>query len=77
MGWIVSDLVSPSLTTVEQQSLRMGAEAVRLLVRRMRDREVPAQHVVLPVNLRVRASTATATAVVAGGFTPTPAKGGG
>ncbi|MDW8104181.1 MAG: GntR family transcriptional regulator [Armatimonadota bacterium] len=76
-GMELSDLVSPSLTTVEQQSLRMGAEAVRLLVRRMRDREVPAQHVVLPVNLRVRASTATATAVVAGGFTPTPAKGGG
>lgn len=76
-GMELSELVSPSLTTVEQQSLRMGAEAVRLLLRRLRDREAPAQHVVLPVNLRVRASTTVATAVVAGGLSATPVKGGG
>lgn len=76
-GMELSELVSPSLTTVEQQSLRMGAEAVRLLLRRLRDREAPAQHVVLPVNLRVRASTTVATAVVARGLSATPVKGGG
>lgn len=76
-GMELSELVSPSLTTVEQQSLRMGAEAVRLLLRRLRDREAPAQHVVLPVNLRIRASTTVATAVVAGGLSATPVKGGG
>ncbi len=38
-GMELSELVSPSLTTVEQQSLRMGAEAVRLLVRRIREPE--------------------------------------
>lgn len=75
-GMELSDLVSPSLTTVEQQSLRMGAEAVRLLVHRLRDREAPAQHVVLPVNLRVRASTAASTAIVAGGRSAVPMSGG-
>lgn len=76
-GMELSELVSPSLTTVEQQSLRMGAEAVRLLVHRIRDRERPAQHVVLPVNLRIRASTVASTAMVALAFTTAPAKGGG
>jgi len=76
-GMEMSELVSPSLTTVEQQSLRMGAEAVRLLVRRIRNRELPAQHVVLPVNLRIRASTVASKAVVAPALTTAPAKGGG
>lgn len=76
-GMELSELVSPSLTTVEQQSLRMGAEAVRLLVHRIRDRERPAQHMVLPVNLRIRASTVASTAMVALAFTTAPAKGGG
>ncbi len=76
-GMELADLVSPSLTTVEQQSLRMGAEAVRLLVRRIRDRELPAQHVVLPVNLRVRASTSAVKALATPALSPLPAKGGG
>lgn len=76
-GMELSELVSPSLTTVEQQSLRMGAEAVRLLVRRIRDRELPAQHVVLPVSLRIRASTVASTVIVTPALTTAPAKGGG
>lgn len=76
-GMELSELVSPSLTTVEQQSLRMGAEAVRLLVRRIRNRDLPAQHVVLPVNLRIRASTTASQAVVAPVLNTAPSKGGG
>jgi DNA-binding LacI/PurR family transcriptional regulator len=76
-GMELAELVSPSLSTVEQQSLRMGAEAVRLLVRRIRDPELPAQHVVLPVNLRIRASTVGATAMVTPARATAPVKGGG
>lgn len=76
-GMELADLVNPSLTTVEQQSLRMGAEAVRLLVRRIRDAEAPAQHVVLPVNLRIRASTVMATAVATPALSEVTVKGGG
>lgn len=76
-GIELSELVSPSLTTVKQQSLRMGAEAVRLLVRRIRNPEEPAQHVVLPVDLHVRASTVAPTAIVQPVMTPAPLKGGG
>lgn len=76
-GIELSDLVSPSLTTVKQQPLRMGAEAVRLLVRRVRNPDLPAQHIVLPVSLHIRASTVTSTAVVAPAFKPIPTKGGG
>ena len=78
-GMELSELVSPSLTTVEQQSLRMGAEAVRLLVRRIREPESPAQHVVLPVNLRIRASTAGSVALVTSSvfLTTSQVKGGG
>jgi DNA-binding LacI/PurR family transcriptional regulator len=76
-GMELSDLVSPGLSTVEQQSLRMGAEAVRLLVRRIREPESPPQHVVLPVNLRVRASTMASTALVASTLHAAPVKGGG
>ncbi len=76
-GMELADLVNPSLTTVEQQSLRMGAEAVRLLVRRIRDAEAPAQHVVLPVNLRIRTSTVMATAVATPALSQVTVKGGG
>ncbi len=76
-GMELSELVSPSLTTVEQQSLRMGAEAVRLLVRRIREPETPAQHVVLPVNLRIRASTTGSVALVTSSLTAVRVRGGG
>ncbi len=76
-GIELSELVSPSLTTVKQQSLRMGAEAVRLLVRRIRHPEQPAQHVVLPVDLHVRASTVASTAIVQPVMTAASLKGGG
>lgn len=76
-GIELSDLVSPSLTTVKQQSLRMGAEAVRLLVRRVRDPELPAQHIVLPVSLHIRASSVMSTTIAAPALNPTPMKGGG
>ncbi|MEJ5253069.1 MAG: GntR family transcriptional regulator [Chthonomonadetes bacterium] len=76
-GIELSELVSPSLTTVKQQSLRMGAEAVRLLVRRIRNPEQPAQHVVLPVDLHIRASTVALTAIVQTAITASPLKGGG
>lgn len=71
-GMEVSDLITPSLTTVVQQSLRMGAEAVRLLLRRIREPDLPAQQVVLPVELQIRASTTVAKAVVS----PSSAKAG-
>lgn len=76
-GMELSELVNPSLTTVDQQSLRMGAEAVRLLVRRLREPETPAQHVVLPVNLRVRASTTGSVALVTSSLTAVRVRGGG
>jgi LacI family transcriptional regulator len=76
-GMELSDLMSPSLSTVEQQSLRMGAEAVRLLIQRIREPETPPQHVVLPVILRIRASTVASTALVASTLHAAPVKGGG
>ncbi|MGQ9879359.1 MAG: GntR family transcriptional regulator [Armatimonadota bacterium] len=76
-GIEIAELVSPSLTTVKQQSLRMGAEAVRLLLRRIRTPELPAQHVVLPVDLQVRTSTAGVTAMVSQAPSAVPLKGGG
>jgi len=76
-GMELSDLMSPALSTVEQQSLRMGAEAVRLLVRRIREPESLPQHVVLPVNLRVRASSTASTALVGSSLRLASVKGGG
>ncbi len=76
-GMELSDLMSPALSTVEQQSLRMGAEAVRLLVRRIREPKSPPQHVVLPVNLRVRASSMASTALVGSSLRLASVKGGG
>lgn len=52
------DLVAPPLTTVRIQHHEMGAEAARLLLRRLADSAVPDVDVVLRAELVVRGSTA-------------------
>lgn len=52
---------SPPLTTVRVPHYRMGVEAADLLLERLADPEAAARHVVLPVELVVRGSTAPAS----------------
>ena len=56
MDW--SDRFSPPLTTVRVPHHRLGVEAAGLLLERLGDPATPARHVVLPVELVVRGSTA-------------------
>ncbi len=49
--------VSPQLTTIEQPLADMGREATHMLLALIRDPERPYQHVKLPTQLIVRAST--------------------
>ncbi len=46
----------PRLTTIAQPAQRIGAVAVKLLIRRLQNREAPAQHELLPVRLIERDS---------------------
>lgn len=52
------DKVSPPLTTVHVPHYQIGAEAARLLLDKLRDKQASDKSVLLPVNLRVRGSTA-------------------
>jgi LacI family transcriptional regulator len=56
MDW--SDRFSPPLTTVRVPHHELGVRAADLLLERLADPEAPARHVVLPVELVVRGSTA-------------------
>ena len=51
-----ADLFSPRLTTMAQPEVEIGHEAVRLLLRRIVDRDEPVRTVRLPPVLRVRES---------------------
>lgn len=53
-----SALSSPALTTVSQPIQQMGAEALAMLIRIMNDDEGTVDHVELPTELVMRASTA-------------------
>jgi LacI family transcriptional regulator len=56
MDW--SERFSPPLTTVRVPHHRLGIAAADLLLERLADPHAPARHVVLPVELIVRGSTA-------------------
>jgi LacI family transcriptional regulator len=58
MDW--SDRFSPPLTTVRVPHHRLGIEAADLLLERLAQPDAPARHVVLPVTLVERGSTARA-----------------
>jgi LacI family transcriptional regulator len=58
----IVDKLSPSLTTVRIPQYQVGAEAARLLLDRIRDDRAPAKSVLLPLELVVRDSTASAPA---------------
>ena len=51
------DRLTPALTTVRVPQVEMGATAARLLLEAIADPDAEARHVVLPVELVVRAST--------------------
>jgi LacI family transcriptional regulator len=57
MDW--SARFTPPLTTVRVPHQRLGMEAADLLLERLADPHTPARHVVLPVKLVVRGSTAS------------------
>jgi LacI family transcriptional regulator len=52
------DKVRPALTTVALPQYQIGAEAARLLLQRIREPQAPPKSVLLPLSLKVRASTA-------------------
>jgi LacI family transcriptional regulator len=54
------DRIDPPLTTVRIQKREAGARAAAILLERLRDPKHEAEHVVLPVELVVRGSTAPA-----------------
>ncbi len=60
MTWPMVDRIDPPLTTVRIQQYRVGAAAGELLVERMTRRSEinRPQHIVMPVELVVRGSTA-------------------
>lgn len=53
-----SEFVHPALTTVSQPGYQMGAKGATLLIRRLQGALEPAQHIVLPTELKLRNSTA-------------------
>ncbi len=52
--------VRPALTTVRQDAYRKGQIAAQLLLAQIANADAPAEHVILPTELVVRASTARA-----------------
>lgn len=51
------ELLDPPLTVVRQPTYRVGAQAAKLLIRRLRDPSAPVREVVLAASLIVRGST--------------------
>jgi LacI family transcriptional regulator len=52
-----SELLDPPLTVVQQPTYRVGAQAAKLLIRRLREPSAAVQEVVLAASLIVRGST--------------------
>ena len=52
-----SELLDPPLTVVQQPTYQVGAQAAKLLIRRLREPAAPVQEVVLAASLVVRGST--------------------
>lgn len=50
-------LITPAVTTTAIHSTRLGRKSAELLVRRMKEPGLPQQEILLPYELRVRAST--------------------
>ncbi len=59
----LAEMLHPKLTTVRQDGVAVGAEAVRLFFDRMENPDAPLKSSVIPVELIVRASTAKNTEV--------------
>jgi LacI family transcriptional regulator len=55
-------MVTPGVTAVAQDSVELGAAAVRRLLERLEDPAAPAETTVLDVALRLRGSTGPAPA---------------
>ncbi|SEN44731.1 transcriptional regulator, LacI family [bacterium A37T11] len=53
------NLVTPTLSTIDQQTLKMGEEVALLFLKILKDKELPPEnrHIVLPPLLKVREST--------------------
>lgn len=51
-----SETSEPPLTTVRQPLVRLGQEMTAMLLRRIEEPELPAEHLILPVELVVRSS---------------------
>ncbi len=56
----VSALPAIALSTVDPQTRMLGAEAARLILRRIADKKAPVQSIVLPARLVIRQSTSAA-----------------
>jgi LacI family transcriptional regulator len=54
-----------SLTTVEQFATKIGAEAMQSVLARLKRRDRPARHVMVPPRLIARATTAPPRGVIA------------
>lgn len=54
----IASYLNPSLTTIHESSYHMGSAACQLLLERIEQPEGPARQIVLPIELRVRNSTA-------------------
>jgi LacI family transcriptional regulator len=55
---LLSRFVNPPLTTVSNPAAGVGAEAARLLIRRLKSRRVPGARIILPTTLALRGSSA-------------------
>lgn len=53
------DKIRPALTTIRQDGLAVGRQAVELMLKRLKNRDAPPCHVYIPVRLIERDSTAT------------------
>lgn len=54
----LADLLCPPLTVIDRPTFELGSKAAEVLVRRIRDPAAPREHLVLPVELLLRRSTA-------------------
>ena len=56
-GTRMAALVSPAITSVERPMQKMAEEAVRLLLAKIEDSNVPSERIVLPAEMFIRGST--------------------
>jgi DNA-binding LacI/PurR family transcriptional regulator len=55
-GTAASETSEPPLTTVRQPLVRLGQEMATMLLRRIEEPDLPAERLILPVELIVRSS---------------------